>query len=138
MLRAPSFNLPRSARHLLSACAAIALLAAPALAQPAIRSYTIDSGGQVSTGGSLRLTSTIGQPEVGGNLTGGVLALRGGFLTPGTCTADFNGTNGATIDDLFLYINAYFQSSPAADINGVGGVTIDDLFLYINLYFVGC
>lgn len=25
-----------------------------------------------------------------------------------------------------------------ADFNGVGGVTIDDLFLYINAYFVGC
>lgn len=54
------------------------------------------------------------------------------------CRADFNGTGGVTIDDLFLYINAYFSGAPAADFNGVGGVTIDDLFLYINAYFVGC
>lgn len=54
------------------------------------------------------------------------------------CPADFNGVGGVSIDDLFLYINAYFSGLPAADFNGVGGVTIDDLFLYINAYFVGC
>ena len=55
-----------------------------------------------------------------------------------TCAADFNASGTVTIDDLFLYINAYFTGAPAADFNGVGGVTIDDLFLYFNAYFVGC
>ena len=54
------------------------------------------------------------------------------------CKANFNQTAGVTIDDLFLYFNAYFMSEPSADINGVGGTTIDDLFVYINLWFVGC
>ena len=54
------------------------------------------------------------------------------------CAADFNASGSATIDDLFLYINAYFTGVPAADFNGVGGVTIDDLFLYFNAYFAGC
>jgi hypothetical protein len=54
-----------------------------------------------------------------------------------SCFADFNCSGDTTIDDLFLYLNAYFQSLPTADVNGLDGVTIDDLFLYINLYFVG-
>lgn len=72
------------------------------------------------------------------------------YLRPAapSCPADFDGVGGVTIDDLFLYLNAYFigctgQPGPpcfgrSADINGIGGVTIDDLFLYLNLYFVGC
>jgi hypothetical protein len=54
------------------------------------------------------------------------------------CASNISCGNGVTFDDLFLYINAYFQGLPSADFNGVGGVTIDDLFLYINAYFVGC
>lgn len=52
------------------------------------------------------------------------------------CVADFNCSGGITIDDLFLYFNAYFLAEPNADVNG-GGVTIDDLFLFINAWFVG-
>lgn len=71
------------------------------------------------------------------------------YLRPGapTCVADFDGNGIASIDDLFLYFNAYFSgcagqaASPcfgrSADVNG-GGIAIDDLFLFINLYFVGC
>ena len=61
-----------------------------------------------------------------------------GAATYTICAADFSCGGGVTIDDLFLYFNAYFLGVPAADFNGVGGVTIDDLFLYINAYFVGC
>ena len=54
------------------------------------------------------------------------------------CRADFNGFDGVTIDDLFLYLNAWFTGNPLADIDGVGGVAIDDLFLFLNGWFVGC
>ena len=60
------------------------------------------------------------------------------FVAVRECPADFNEDGFLTIDDLFLYFNAYFTSVHTADFNGVGGVTIDDLFLYINAYFVGC
>lgn len=60
------------------------------------------------------------------------------FFYGGACKADFNSDWTVTIDDLFLYFNAYFLSDPKADVNGLGGVTIDDLFLYINLWFTGC
>lgn len=54
------------------------------------------------------------------------------------CRADFDGVNNVTIDDLFLFLNAYFTGDPRADINQLGGVTIDDLFVFINLWFTGC
>lgn len=56
------------------------------------------------------------------------------------CYADFNHDGTESIDDLFLYINAYFTSSPWANYggDGVAQPTIDDLFLYINAYFTGC
>ena len=58
-------------------------------------------------------------------------------LMPRSPRADFNRSGGVTIDDLFLYFNAYFQGQSAADWNGDGTVSIDDLFLYINDWFLG-
>lgn len=56
------------------------------------------------------------------------------------CFADFNHVGGVTIDDLFLYLNAYFTGSPWANYGGDGVATpvIDDLFLFLNSYFTGC
>ena len=51
------------------------------------------------------------------------------------CPGDFNLDGIVSIDDLFLYFNAYFTGVPAADMNNDGLVSIDDLFLYINFYF---
>ena len=56
------------------------------------------------------------------------------------CYADFNHDGTQSVDDLFLYFNAYFTASPWANYGGDGieTPTIDDLFLYINAYFTGC
>ena len=56
------------------------------------------------------------------------------------CFADFNHDGIQSIDDLFLYFNAYFTASPWANVggDGVATPTIDDLFLYINAYFSTC
>ena len=56
------------------------------------------------------------------------------------CFADFNHDGIQSIDDLFLYFNAYFTGSPWANMggDGVDSPTIDDLFLYINAYFGTC
>ena len=64
----------------------------------------------------------------------GVLAYRVGT----GCRADFDCNSVVSIDDLFLYFNAYFQQSPGSDFSGDGVTSIDDLFLYINQYFTGC
>ena len=54
------------------------------------------------------------------------------------CIANFNRISGVTIDDLFLYFNAWFLGDPSADIDGQPGVAIDDLFGYVNGWFIGC
>ncbi len=54
-----------------------------------------------------------------------------------TCQADFNGNGSATIDDIFLFLNAWFAGNPAADMNG-DGIDINDIFTYLNLWFSGC
>ena len=63
----------------------------------------------------------------------------GDLRTP-CCRADFSQDGTNSIDDLFLYFNAWFSSSPSASMSsGIGaGPTIDDLFLYLNAYFPGC
>lgn len=54
------------------------------------------------------------------------------------CKANFDRLNGVAIDDLFLFLNAWFLGLPSADIDGANGVAIDDLFLFLNAWFVGC
>ena len=63
-----------------------------------------------------------------------------GNTTATCCFADFNHDGIQSIDDLFLYFNAYFTSSPFANVGGdaIATPTIDDLFLYINAYFGVC
>lgn len=79
-----------------------------------------------------------------GTSTGGgaqvVSACGPGNSLATCCFADFNHDQAASIDDLFLFLNAYFLGSPYANFGGDGAAapTIDDLFLYINAYFTGC
>lgn len=41
--------------------------------------WTLDGGGALSTGGDYALSGTIGQPDAGGTLSGGVYSIDGGF-----------------------------------------------------------
>ena len=66
------------------------------------------------------------------------------------CGADFDGGGTVTIDDIFVYLNAWFAGCDGtqppgppcngrnADFDGVGGVTINDIFAYLNAWFAGC
>lgn len=62
------------------------------------------------------------------------------FFNPASppCIADFNQSGSTTVDDLFLYMNAWFTGHPTANVNGSAGVTVDDLFFYFSAYFTGC
>ena len=62
-----------------------------------------------------------------------------GANTAPCCLADIDKANGVQIDDLFLFLNLWFNNSPFADVGGNGTTsgTIDDLFQYFNAYFVG-
>lgn len=71
---------------------------------------------------------------------GGSACNSGGSLITPCCFADYNQSGGVTIDDLFLYFDAWFTGNPLADTSGNGASTpnIDDLFLFLNVWFTGC
>jgi hypothetical protein len=61
-----------------------------------------------------------------------------GLVIAGTCAADFNGVDGATLQDIFDFLNAWFAGSLQADTDGVNGLTLQDVFGFLNAWFAGC
>jgi hypothetical protein len=125
----------------------VAAWAAPAAAQPDdIRWHTIDSGGTTMTDGlvgGLRLSGTVGQPDVGPLVGAGELMLTGGLWGDealGACLADFDGSGFVDPDDLADFIAAFFASPIdwRADYDASGMIDGDDLADYIAEYFSGC
>lgn len=60
------------------------------------------------------------------------------IVTPRPCEADFNGSGGVSVQDLFDFIGAYFAGDDRADVNDSGLVSVQDVFDYLTMYFVGC
>jgi hypothetical protein len=56
---------------------------------------------------------------------------------PPACAADFNLSGTVTIDDIFVFLNAWFAGDARTDQNG-DGVSIDDIFVFLNRWFAGC
>jgi probable HAF family extracellular repeat protein len=54
------------------------------------------------------------------------------------CVPDFNCNGVVNIDDIFIYLNAWFAGNPACDVSGNDIVNIDDIFIFLNLWFAGC
>jgi hypothetical protein len=54
------------------------------------------------------------------------------------CPADFGGIGVAQINDIFIYLNAWFAGNPRCNVNGDSIVTIDDIFVFINIWFARC
>ena len=61
-----------------------------------------------------------------------------GALDSCQCRADFNGTGGPTVQDIFDFLASYFAGSLLADFNGNGVVAVQDIFDYLAAYFAGC
>lgn len=55
------------------------------------------------------------------------------------CTADFNCTGEVSVQDIFDFLNAYFNAGDIrADVNRSGSVTVQDIFDFLEAYFAGC
>lgn len=54
------------------------------------------------------------------------------------CTGDFNCSGSVTIQDVFDYLNAFFNNDPTADFNQSGAISTQDIFDLLNAYFAGC
>ncbi len=59
-------------------------------------------------------------------------------LSAPPCTADFNGVNGVTVQDIFDFLTAWLAGSPSADFNHVNGVTVQDIFDFLTAWLAGC
>ncbi len=70
----------------------------------------------------------------------GVLDTRymGWLRDISACAADFNNSGNLTVQDIFDFLNAWFNSDPRADFNNVNGLNIQDIFDYLNAWFAGC
>jgi hypothetical protein len=56
-------------------------------------------------------------------------------LMPRVLRGDFNRDGVVTIDDIFIFLNAWFASAPAAEWDGNGAISIDDIFIFLNDWF---
>jgi hypothetical protein len=54
------------------------------------------------------------------------------------CIADFDGSGVVAVQDIFLFLNAWFAADPRTDVDGVPGVTVQDIFAFLNLWFAAC
>ncbi len=54
------------------------------------------------------------------------------------CPANYNGTSGVEVQNIFEFLNAWFAGLPAADFNGLNGVDVQDIFEFLNAWFAGC
>lgn len=65
--------------------------------------------------------------------------VAGDMRTP-CCKADFNHTDGVTVQDIFDYLNAWFAGEPvtAIDLDVQGYPTVASIFVYLNAWFAGC
>jgi hypothetical protein len=77
-------------------------------------------------------------PVVGATVGVGIACNAAGDSVTPCCYADFNKAGGVTIDDIFIYLNAWFASSEFANVGEPGAPNIDDIFIYLNAWFAGC
>jgi hypothetical protein len=78
---------------------------------------------------------------VGVSSSAGATCNASGSNTSPCCYSDFNKDGNRNIDDIFIYLNAWFgtASNPYTKIggDGVANANIDDLFVFINVWFAG-
>jgi hypothetical protein len=71
-----------------------------------------------------------------------------GTLAP-ACVADFDQNGNRNIDDIFIFLNAWFQGcngtqpgdpcfNRSVDVDNSNTINIDDIFIFINRWFAGC
>ncbi|MBL9001481.1 MAG: hypothetical protein JNK25_10140 [Phycisphaerae bacterium] len=116
-------------------------LATSASAQLAMDWSTIDGGGYTfSTGGTLEMGSTIGQPDAG-VMGAGTTTFFGGFwaigLEPPPCPADFNQDGGIDGADVQAFYAKWELGLLEADVNQDGGVDGADVQYFFEVWEAG-
>ncbi len=136
------------AAGLLACIAAAAAAFAPLGPPPDLSGHTIDGGGRLSTGGSLALIGSIGQPDAG-VMSAGSFVLQGGFLPAGGAgggshcpwDCDGSGDGNVNVSDLLALLGQYDPGAPgicdggeSCDFGGNGCVDVSDLLKLLAHY----
>ncbi|MEE8526903.1 MAG: hypothetical protein V3T72_23460 [Thermoanaerobaculia bacterium] len=72
------FQTKRNSRWWFLVLVLVIAFGSPVTAQQEVPWWTVDGGGQTSSGGSFEVTGTIGQPDAG-EMSGGTSTVSGGF-----------------------------------------------------------
>ncbi len=121
--------------------------AAPAHAQPyAICWWSVDGGGGTSTGGIYSLSGTIGQPDAGAAMSGGIFTVTGGFWagagSANSCPADFNADGAVDFFDYDDFVNCFEGGAcppgKTADFNNDTAVDFFDYDDFVVAFETGC
>lgn len=102
---------------------------------------TVDAAGVCCRGATCAFVAA-GQPCTGDN-TAFVPAPQCNTSANATmpcCYADFNKTSGVNVNDIFVYLGAWFANNPIAKVGGDGVVTptVADIFQFLGAWFAGC
>ena len=54
------------------------------------------------------------------------------------CHADFDGNGSLSVQDIFVFLGAWFAQGPGTDFDGNGTIAVTDIFAYLNAWFAGC
>ncbi len=103
--------------------------------------FTIDGGGYTnSSGGTLEMGSTIGQPDAG-PMGNGTTVFYGGFwageLQPPPCPADYNMDGGIDGQDVQAFYADWELGLTPADVNQDGGVDGADVQFFFEVWEAG-
>jgi len=122
----------------------LSLLSVSALAADfTVAWHTVDGGGGLSSGSSLSVGGTIGQPDAGVPMQGGRFSVRGGFwegLAAGIecpCAADYNRDGGIDGTDVASFFDDWEGGAPCADVNQDGGIDGADMEVFFALWEAG-
>lgn len=105
--------------------------------------HTVDGGGGLSSGSSLSVGGTIGQPDAGVPMQGGRFSVRGGFwegLAAGIecpCAADYNRDGGIDGTDVASFFDDWEGGASCADVNQDGGIDGTDMEVFFALWEAG-
>jgi hypothetical protein len=94
-------------------------------------------------------------PELGACCRGGTCSLSSGdqcagvntrfagigmpCAAPGACCeADFDQSGRVGVQDIFMFLNAWFAGDPTTDVDGAIGLGVNDIFFFLNAWFAGC
>jgi hypothetical protein len=132
-------------RPYVAASVTLLALAAPAWGQFELDWFTFDGGGAMNvTGGTFKLSGTIGQPDAG-LMSGGIFRLTGGFWAgvggSPVCTGDMNCDGVINFADINPLVAILSGGSPCnfanADCNGDGKIDFKDINAFVALLSSG-